>query len=262
MTRPTIAAVVVNYNYARYLPDAVDSVLGQHVAFDEVIVVDDGSTDDSLRSWPGTGTGSGFSRSLTAASSAHAAPGWRRRRPTTSTSSTRTTMPIPISCRRSGRQLADSPVKVQFQLKGVSSTAEALQSVFPTFPTATTPRRCVPTTPPSASTSALRRPATSTTGAARCSDLPLDMLDQRDFIDGPATLALPYIGEIGSVNLPLASYRVHADNHSQWSEPTAELLTHEMDWFRRRWTQTSGLLGRRRSAVRRPGAALPRRARS
>jgi glycosyltransferase involved in cell wall biosynthesis len=40
--------LINNYNYARYLPDAVESALAQTHPFDEIIVADDGSTDDSL----------------------------------------------------------------------------------------------------------------------------------------------------------------------------------------------------------------------
>ncbi|HET6277282.1 MAG TPA: glycosyltransferase family A protein [Candidatus Polarisedimenticolia bacterium] len=39
--------LVNNYNYAPYLPEAVDSVLRQTIPFDEIIIVDDGSTDGS-----------------------------------------------------------------------------------------------------------------------------------------------------------------------------------------------------------------------
>ena len=47
MSAPLVSVVIPNYNYARYLPAALDSVLGQtHTALD-VMVVDDGSTDDS-----------------------------------------------------------------------------------------------------------------------------------------------------------------------------------------------------------------------
>ena len=44
---PLVSIVVNNYNYGRYLRDAVDSALGQTYAHTEVIAVDDGSTDDS-----------------------------------------------------------------------------------------------------------------------------------------------------------------------------------------------------------------------
>jgi glycosyltransferase involved in cell wall biosynthesis len=40
--------LVNNYNYRRYLAEAVDSALAQTVPFDEIVIVDDGSTDGSL----------------------------------------------------------------------------------------------------------------------------------------------------------------------------------------------------------------------
>jgi glycosyltransferase involved in cell wall biosynthesis len=45
---PRISVVVNNYNYARFLREALDSTLAQLHDIDELIVVDDGSTDASL----------------------------------------------------------------------------------------------------------------------------------------------------------------------------------------------------------------------
>lgn len=44
---PLVSVVVDNYNYARYLSQAIDSALNQSYENFEVIVVDDGSTDNS-----------------------------------------------------------------------------------------------------------------------------------------------------------------------------------------------------------------------
>src|SRR5687767_13468728 len=44
---PRASVIVNNYNYAAYLHDAIASALQQRDADVEVIVVDDGSTDDS-----------------------------------------------------------------------------------------------------------------------------------------------------------------------------------------------------------------------
>lgn len=45
---PSVAIVIASYNYARFLPEAIESALAQTHRPAEVVVVDDGSTDDSL----------------------------------------------------------------------------------------------------------------------------------------------------------------------------------------------------------------------
>ena len=47
MTELPVSIIIDNYNYGRFLREAVDSALSQTYAHTEVIVVDDGSTDDS-----------------------------------------------------------------------------------------------------------------------------------------------------------------------------------------------------------------------
>jgi hypothetical protein len=45
---PLVSVVMLSYNHARYLPAAIESVLGQTVDDLELVVADDGSTDGSL----------------------------------------------------------------------------------------------------------------------------------------------------------------------------------------------------------------------
>lgn len=48
MSAPATASILIaNYNYGRYLPDAIDSALAQTWPHVQVVVVDDGSTDES-----------------------------------------------------------------------------------------------------------------------------------------------------------------------------------------------------------------------
>lgn len=47
LDRSRVTVIVANYNYGAYLPQAMDSVLHQSVAPDEIILIDDASTDGS-----------------------------------------------------------------------------------------------------------------------------------------------------------------------------------------------------------------------
>lgn len=42
-------AIVANYNHEKYLPECLDAILSQTYPFDEIIIVDDASTDGSIR---------------------------------------------------------------------------------------------------------------------------------------------------------------------------------------------------------------------
>lgn len=47
-SQPTVAIVIPNYNDSQYLPVCLDSVLGLVLRPDQIILVDDGSTDESV----------------------------------------------------------------------------------------------------------------------------------------------------------------------------------------------------------------------
>ncbi len=47
MEKGTVSAIVTTYNYGRFVREAIDSVLSQTTPPSEIIVIDDGSTDDT-----------------------------------------------------------------------------------------------------------------------------------------------------------------------------------------------------------------------
>jgi len=52
--RPTVSVIVPSYNYAKYLPERLNSILQQTYPVSEFIIMDDGSTDNSqavIRQW-------------------------------------------------------------------------------------------------------------------------------------------------------------------------------------------------------------------
>ena len=48
MNKPLLSIVIANYNYGRFLEEAIQSVLSQSCNDYELIIVDGGSTDNSV----------------------------------------------------------------------------------------------------------------------------------------------------------------------------------------------------------------------
>ncbi len=232
----TLAVVIPNYNYARFLPETLDSVLAQEPKFDEIVVVDDGSTDNSQQvlsaykslikvvTLPNGGQLGACREGIRATASEYiytldaddiAAPGLVAKL---------------LSI------LAKQPAKVQFQLSGVDAQGISLGSTFPIYP-------------PKYDAAAMRRddrlrgthvcPPTSGNVFSRLAleQLPLDTYDPRGTIDGSPMFAMPYIGEVISLTEPLAFYRVHTGGMSIGSKPTTVLLLREIELFHKAWNE-------------------------
>ena len=211
---PVVSVCVVNHDYARFLPAAIDSALGQGWGDVEVVVVDDGSTDGSRQVIAGYGDrviavhkenggqGSAFNAGFAACSGDLVAfldaddvlePG--------------------MAAAAAG-ELATCPglSKVQFMMRVIDGDGNDLGVTIPPRPAyqrsgdlcrPVLRYRTYPWPPSSAnvySARALRRV------------LPLPAEDYRTYADAYLVELTPLLGPIRSVASPGASYRLHGAN--------------------------------------------------
>jgi len=242
--RPTLAVIIPNFNYGRFLPRTLDSVLAQTEPFDEIVVVDDGSTDNSMEVLAGYAD---RARILRITNSGHL--GACRAGLAASTSDYIYSLDAddfaePGLAARVRAALVGRPAKVQFRLNGVDVAGHPSNSSFPTFPAnynAAAMRQdnttagfyiCPPTSGNVFSRDVLTR-------------MDLSRFDPRGYLDGSPTLAIPYFGEVVSINEPLSNYRMHQNSASAWSKPTVELLERELVLFHKSWDEVARVVGER-----------------
>jgi len=239
---PSLAALILNYNYERYVTEAIESALAQTQPFDEIIVVDDGSTDNSMQAI------SAYADRLVIVDKPNGGQltatmaGLARSRADYVYVLDADDLLEPNFVARVRPCLAAAPVKVQCQLTGIDADGKPLVSVFPTYP--------------ARYDSAQMRSDNEQIGFYICPPtagniyrrefldrIDLNRLGPHEPLDGPPALAAPYYGEVLTIDRPLARYRVHGRNDSRWDRPDVQLLKGEIDWFFRRWGDVGAMLG-------------------
>ena len=239
---PTISCIISNYNYEAYVGHAIESALAQTVPFDKVIVVDDGSTDGSRALLQQLGNRIDLIETPNQGQTGACLEGFRRQPGSDYVYFLDADDYLPpYFVERIRHHLQIRPAKLQFQLSTVSEQLKPFEALFPTYPnrygSAEMQRdnRII---------GYYRSPPTSgnVVRADVLQALDTGLLDKRGAIDGTLNLILPYLGEVVSVNEPLAFRRVHTSNLGQWSRPTVELLGKEIGAFHRTWDEARKLL--------------------
>ena len=232
---PSVALVVLSYNYGRFVARAIDSALEQTQAYEQIIVVDDGSTDDSrtvleryrdrveLMFKPNGGQLSAALHALDAVRCEYVHY------------LDSDDFLVDNARELIANELATKPVKLQFRLRCVSSSG-SLQSVVPAYPAVYNNAAqlrdaqllgmsiCPPTSGNVFGVEALRA-------------LPKTPLDKRDYIDGTPSMAMLYCGSVRTVDKVIANYRIHGANNSLAHAPTVEVFEQELARLRRRWQE-------------------------
>jgi len=230
----TLGVIILNFNYARFVGEAIRSVLSQTDPFDEIVVVDDGSSDDSLA------VIRAHQPAVRLIAQANAG---QMRASAAGLAAIRTDYVYILDADDCAAEdlvatvrphLGDRPVKVQFPVASISESGARLASVFPHFPRGYDAATMIRdnrrmgfyVAPPTAG-NLYRRDFLA--------GLPLDRLGPNDPCDGVPSMIAPLYGAIVTIDRPLASYRVHGSGHSQWGRPTVPLLEREILWLQQRW---------------------------
>lgn len=133
--QPKVSIVITNYNYARFLPAAIESALEQRGITVEVIVVDDGSTDES-RSIIAAYEQSGKVRAIFQSNSgqAHAFfTGLQQSRGTYVLFLDADDVLFPNAVATAAAAMKDNVVKVQFPLEQIDEMGNRLGSIVPRY---------------------------------------------------------------------------------------------------------------------------------
>ena len=239
---PSLACVINNYNYERYVGEAIRSAINQSSPFRQIIVVDDGSTDRSQEIIKNFGSRIEFIATENRGQTAACLTGLRAAKADYVLFLDADDYLASSFVEQIGRVLDAnaSPVKVQYQLVTVDDTGDTLGS-FPTYPV---PYTATQMRDDNEALGFYQSPPTSG-NVIRCDVLrhcDEKQVDPRGAIDGTLNLVLPYFGEVVSVNTPLAFKREHTRNVSGWSAPTSELLQKEVFTFKKSWAEACRLI--------------------
>lgn len=210
----SLTVIITCWNYAEFVGRAIDSVISQQVPQCQIIVIDDGSTDDSWKVITDTGA-----RAYRIENSGQ--------RKACLFALNKTTSPFilfldaddelrPGSIAKLLKALDKSVAKIQYPLLRIDSSGHEIGGAFPTLGDwrerehiqEQIYRNGVYTTPP-------------TSGNVFRRDL-CELLADADYdtaVDGIILFAAPFFGDIISLSHPLGLYRVHGQNDSSSFAP-------------------------------------------
>lgn len=208
-----LSVIMPNHNYGHFVGDAVRSALAVDWPDVEVIVVDDGSTDDSLEVL------SGFGDRITVISQDNAGPRVACNRGYAASTGDAVLfldsddMVEPSLAREVARVWRPGISKIQVQMRRIDGAGRAAGQPFPSYrgtPTADQIRHWMSTT------GAYPTPPGSGNVYSREFLNRLMPIDDRcgDATDSTVLAAAPYLGDVVTIPRPLVRYRVHGGNRS------------------------------------------------
>lgn len=216
---PLLSVIVPNFNYARFLRACLDSALALEHEPKEIIVVDDGSTDNSravIEEYERAGK-------LTAIFKENGGQpdavnvGFSRARGELIYVLDSDDVVFPNMLEHVLARWTPRTSKVQFSLESIDERGGPLHSVFPNYHHPRSPEDLRESV---LKTGEYQSPPTSGNVYARAyleRILPIDKARFR-FSDGPMNAVAPLYGDVASIPCPLGQYRMHTAN--AWGRTT------------------------------------------
>jgi glycosyltransferase involved in cell wall biosynthesis len=210
VTQPLVSIVIDNFNYGRFITAAIRSALAQTWPRVEVVVVDDGSTDNSRSVIDSFGDRVRAVYQENRGQSAAFDTGWFAARGDIIFYLDSDDALHPEAAAEAVRHMRPGVSKVQFALATVDAEGHFLGNIFPNFPPGLTPEAIRA----EALASALY-PCPPTSGNAYSREflsriMPLPHVPCG--ADGPINTVAPLYGDVVTLDRPLAWYRVHGAN--------------------------------------------------
>ncbi len=235
-----VSIVINNYNYGRFLEEAINSALNQTYPYTEVVVVDDGSTDNSRKLIANFGDQvvSVLKENGGQASACNA--GFVASRGEIIIFLDADDYLFPYAVERVVAAWEQNVIKVQYRLQEI----DAFGNLLGLFPPRHKPLDSGVVWPILLEKGYYVAPTTSGNGFDRTvldRILPIPEVEYRNWADTYLNNSVPFHGKIGSIDEALGAYRVHGNN--MWS--LTELSSDKFHTFVRHYLQVQNLLIRK-----------------
>jgi len=210
---PLVSVIIDNFNYARFLRAAIDSALAQSYARVEVIVVDDGSTDNSrdVISSYGDKIATIFKANAGHASAFNA--GFRASRGSIVMFLDADDALLPTAVEEVVRAWHPGTTQVQFVLAYIDADGHALGAIVPYSPAQMLDGDIRASILDAGGYVGVPTSGNAFARAVLDRILPLSESQWRQAADTSLEIIAPFLGDVVSLRKTLGCYRVHEANH-------------------------------------------------